>query len=203
MVDAVFGLPLHPLVVHAVVVLLPLVALGVIGLVVVPNWRPRFAVPLLGLLVVGASSAVVAMLAGDALAERIGTPGTHRVWGIALGFTSIAYLALAGGWLWWVRRADEERSRAREATGWAAAALSLAVLVLTLLAGHSGASAVWSDVVAASPSAGASGTPTAAPSLSGGATATEPSATVTSTPTAGSATPTRFGSPPATTTHDP
>lgn len=66
MVDAVFGLPLHPLVVHAVVVLLPLVALAVIALVLMPRWRARFAVPLLGLLVVGAVSAVVAMLAGEA-----------------------------------------------------------------------------------------------------------------------------------------
>ena len=53
MLDTVLGLPLHPLVVHAVVVLLPLVALGVMALAVVPRWRARLALPLLGLLVVG------------------------------------------------------------------------------------------------------------------------------------------------------
>ena len=36
----VFGLPLHPLVVHAVVVLLPLSALGLIACVLMNSYRP-------------------------------------------------------------------------------------------------------------------------------------------------------------------
>ena len=36
------GLPVHPLVVHAAVVLLPLAALVLILLVFVPAWRTRF-----------------------------------------------------------------------------------------------------------------------------------------------------------------
>ena len=194
MVDAVFGLPLHPLVVHAVVVLLPLVALGVIALVLVPRWRARFAVPLLGLLVVGAVSAVVAMLAGDALAEVVGVPGTHRTWGVTLAFTAVGYLVAAGAWLWWVREPDDEPSRAREALGWLAAVLSMAVVVLTVLAGHSGSSAVWSGV--------ADATPSPAPTMSGEASPSPPSATPSPSVerTDSTATPSRFGSPPATTT---
>ncbi|MEV4388804.1 DUF2231 domain-containing protein, partial [Micromonospora sp. NPDC049580] len=42
MPDTVNGLPLHPLVVHAVVVLLPLAALGVAALAVRPSWRGRY-----------------------------------------------------------------------------------------------------------------------------------------------------------------
>jgi len=36
------GLPLHPLLVHAVVVLLPLAAVGSIIIAVVPKWRRRY-----------------------------------------------------------------------------------------------------------------------------------------------------------------
>jgi len=184
----------HPLVVHAVVVLLPLVALGVIALVLVPRWRPRFAVPLLGLLAVGAVSAVVAMLAGDALAAVVGDPGTHRTWGVTLAFTAVGYLVTAGSWLWWVRAPDDEPSRAREALGWLAAVVSAAVLVLTVLAGHSGSAAVWSGVADAPPST--------VPTRSAGSSPSPPPATPSgpAEPTDSTATPTRFGSPPATTT---
>lgn len=37
----VFGLPAHPLVVHAVVVLLPLAAVAAIAAALVPRWRQR------------------------------------------------------------------------------------------------------------------------------------------------------------------
>jgi hypothetical protein len=40
--DAIAGLPVHPLVVHFAVVLLPLAALGLIVLVIVPSWADRF-----------------------------------------------------------------------------------------------------------------------------------------------------------------
>ena len=99
MLDTVLGLPLHPLVVHAVVVLLPLVALGVMALAVVPRWRARLALPLLGLLVVGAGSAVVAMLSGNEFAERVGLPATHQTLGTVLAFSAVGYLVFAGGWL--------------------------------------------------------------------------------------------------------
>ncbi|MHA6512896.1 DUF2231 domain-containing protein [Tessaracoccus sp. Z1128] len=201
MVDTVLGLPLHPLIVHAVVVLLPLAALGVIALVVVPRWRPRFALPLLAILAAGAGSAVVAMPAGNALAEQVGLPAAHQRWGTALAFTSVAYLVIAGGWLWWVRRDTDEPTAARTATGWVAAALSAVVTGLTVLAGHSGATAVWADVVAApataSPTVEAPSSPAATPPPG---TTPAPSTTATA---ATSATPTRFGSPPATTTSAP
>ena len=44
MFDLINGLPVHPLVVHAVVVLLPLAALGTIALAVRPAWRRPYGV---------------------------------------------------------------------------------------------------------------------------------------------------------------
>ena len=202
MLDTALGLPLHPLVVHAVVVLLPLAALGVMALAVVPKWRARFALPLLGLLVVGAGSAVVAMLSGNELAERVGLPATHQTLGTVLAFSSVGYLVFAGGWLWWVRDEQDEPSTARDVAGWVAAALSAAILALTVLVGHSGATAVWGEV-GASPEASATPSASVSPSLSASPVAT-PSTTAEATPSMQpSASPSRIGTPPATNTFVP
>lgn len=189
MLDIVLGLPLHPLVVHAVVVLLPLVGLGVVALAVVPRWRPRFALALLGLLIMGAGSAVLAMLSGNALTGRVGLPATHQTLGTALAYSAVGYLLLAGGWLWWVRKdaGDEPASRAKGVAGWVAAGLSLAIIGLTLFVGHSGANAVWSGV----------GAPPATP-----ATPTTPVAPTTPVPSAAASQPST-ATPPATSTAAP
>lgn len=158
MFDTFLGLPLHPLVVHSAVVLLPLVAIGVIAIVLKPAWRQRFAVPLLGLLVVAAGSAVVAMLSGRKLAERVGQPGRHEDLGTVLAFSSVAFLLVAGGWLWWVRR-DDDAPQARTWLGWASAVASVGILALTVMVGHTGGKAAWSDAVAAPQPAGPASTP--------------------------------------------
>ncbi|MBC8092563.1 MAG: hypothetical protein H7Y15_11605, partial [Pseudonocardia sp.] len=41
------GVPLHPLVIHAVVVLLPLAAVGTLAMAVRPVWRRSLGVPTL------------------------------------------------------------------------------------------------------------------------------------------------------------
>ena len=85
----VFGLPLHPLVVHAVVVLLPLSALGLIACVVVGRWRRTFAgLSVLGL-IVGTVSAFVAMLSGNALAAQAGIPAAHQSLGQVLPWVAL------------------------------------------------------------------------------------------------------------------
>lgn len=202
MLDTVLGLPLHPLVVHAVVVLLPLVALGVMALAVVPRWRARFALPLLGLLVVGAGSAVVAMLSGNELAARVGLPATHQTLGTALAFSAVGYLVFAGGWLWWVRGAEgDEPSTARDAAGWVAAAFSAAIIALTVLVGHSGATAVWGDV-GATPESSPTASAPVSPSGSSSPTDT-PSATAEATPSTEPSASSRIGTPPATSTFVP
>ena len=68
--DTVTGLPVHPLVVHAVVVLGPLAALLAVTYVVVPRWRVGLRWPLVLLSVVAAASAFVAEQSGEALEER-------------------------------------------------------------------------------------------------------------------------------------
>jgi len=63
------GVPLHPLVVHAVVVFVPLAVLAAIVFAVVPRWRWLFRWPLVVLALIGAASTFVAAQSGEALLE--------------------------------------------------------------------------------------------------------------------------------------
>lgn len=69
MFDEIFGLPVHPLVVHAAVVFIPLLALLAAAYAVLPRWRGRlgWAVVLLG--IAAPVSAMVARLSGEALVD--------------------------------------------------------------------------------------------------------------------------------------
>jgi hypothetical protein len=51
--DTFFGLPVHALVMHVVVVLVPLAAAGVLAIAVVPSWRTRFGVLVLAIATAG------------------------------------------------------------------------------------------------------------------------------------------------------
>lgn len=138
-----FGLPLHPLVVHAAVVLLPLAALGTLVVAFSGRARKRYG-SLVAFGSVAALGAVIgARLTGEQLAGTTvgaGTLGLHMTWGLIAPWPAVA---LAVGT---VALALAERGRSRgllltSATISVLAALaSLAVIVVV---GHSGATAVW------------------------------------------------------------
>ena len=158
--DTILGLPVHPLAVHVPVVLLPLAALAILALVVVPRWRRPLAWPTLGLLLVGAVGAFVAKESGEALADRLGGPGAHEDWGSRLFLAAIALLLVGGLWLVLVRRGQGVRSAGGQGAagpprspgsglhtvlGVLASAVSVAVIGLSVVTGHSGAEAAWKD----------------------------------------------------------
>jgi uncharacterized membrane protein len=64
-------LPLHPLVVHAAVVLIPLLVLGAVVYAVVPGLRSRVGWAVTGLAVVAPLAALFAKLSGDAFRQRL------------------------------------------------------------------------------------------------------------------------------------
>ena len=157
MFDLINGLPVHPLVVHAVVVLLPLACLGTLALVVRPAWRRPY-----GLLVV-AATAVAAVLvpvstsSGEALEERVGNPGEHAELGDQLIWFVIPMLVLLAALVWMDRRAtvavtDGTASRTPQATSLKVVAVlalvaALATTVQVYRIGDSGARAAWGDKV--------------------------------------------------------
>lgn len=156
-----FGLPTHVIVVHAVVVLVPLAALGTVVIGVWPAARARFGALVFGLATVALFSVPAATSSGESLAARV--PETrlveqHIAAGEGLlpfmGLTWLAALVLVG--LPWFLR------RRREGFGWLRdernlARLSAAAAIVGVLAavgagvqvariGHSGARAVWHNV---------------------------------------------------------
>ena len=146
--DLAFGLPLHILVNHAVVVLVPLGALAMILMVFVPRLRTHFSYLSAGITLVGAVAATLAAQSGEALAERVGNPGVHEEWGDSL--IPVAWALFAVSVLWVVLT----RLRTGVARVWKiivavpVVGLSIASIVLVILAGHSGAEATWSNRVA-------------------------------------------------------
>lgn len=79
MFDEVAGLPAHPLMVHAPVVLVPLTAIVAIAYTVLPGWRPRFGWAL-GLLALGGmATAFAATLSGEVFAVQQGIARTPQV----------------------------------------------------------------------------------------------------------------------------
>lgn len=159
----VFGLPLHPLVVHAAVVLLPMGALALIACVLVPRIRERYAPLSVAVLALGALSAVIAKFSGEQLADVVGLPEEHEEWGERTAIVAFVLLAVSVVWWWFQRRRPSaEAGSARggliqRIAGILTVLLALVVLVFTVLAGHSGSAEVWKDQV----QAGANGNPTA------------------------------------------
>jgi hypothetical protein len=69
--DSLFGLPAHPLVVHAAVVLIPLAAIGVCAIAFWPAARRRIGWIVLGLAFVGMVSGFLAKESGEGLEETV------------------------------------------------------------------------------------------------------------------------------------
>ena len=150
------GLPLHPLLVHAVVVLTPLTALAVALVAVWPAARRRlgWAPPIAALGV--AALVPVTVLAGQSLASAVGyTPAIlhHEAlglmlipWTIALLIASVA-VAVGDRMLPRLRRTRPRMSRILAVAIIAAALVTAAgTVVVTVLTGDAGARAVWGAV---------------------------------------------------------
>jgi hypothetical protein len=170
--DRIFGLPLHILVVHAVVVLVPLCAVGAVLMLFSKTWRDRLRWPEVVLLTIAAGSAFVARQSGEQLKAHLGTftnPSLERH--VSLGdkapWVVLLFWALTVAWLVLDdrrERADATEGGATGAGGGAAAAAAsdttLRVLgVLSVLAaigattwivltGDAGSRSVWGNVAA-------------------------------------------------------
>jgi len=69
--EEIAGIPAHPLIIHAAVVFVPLLALGAIVYAVFPALRFRFRWPVALVAVAAAGSVVAARLSGDAFRSRL------------------------------------------------------------------------------------------------------------------------------------
>ncbi len=153
LLDTIGGIPLHPLIVHAAVVLLPLGALGLVAIILVPRWRATFGWLVMGALAAGMLSAFAAVNSGEALADRVGEPERHAELGETLQIVAAILFLAAAAWFWLQRRRSAHASILgsvpQAVAAIAALALAAGTLVLTVLVGHSGAESVWGSTVSA------------------------------------------------------
>ena len=153
MFDTINGLPIHPLVVHAVVVLLPLAILGTLAISAVPRWRLRYGPLVVGAALVATVLVPVATSSGEELEKRVGDPGEHAELGDQLIWFAIPLLVLAAALVWVEWRAHRTPADAQDAStvpravvnGVVALAVvaSLAAGVQVFRVGDSGARAAW------------------------------------------------------------
>ena len=157
MLDTVLGLPVHPLIVHATVVVVPTAALAVALYAVWPRFR---AWARWGPLALASAAVVLTPLStssGESFEHRIGGSSaieqhSHMADLLIWWVVPLAVLAAV---LWWWHRA-ESPARSRRSLALVAAVLPVLVsagtLVQVVLIGHTGAEAAWSDVGSASAS---------------------------------------------------
>lgn len=156
------GIPLHPLVVHAVVVLLPLAALGAVVIAVRRSWRRTLGVPVLLVALAGVASVPLATATGTQLRTALGggsplldVHAQRASWLLPVAVVFLLLLAAAV----LVERATARAeagahavtptaTRARLASGLAvlAALAGVAVTVLVVLIGHIGSVVVWQGI---------------------------------------------------------
>ncbi|MEH0841693.1 DUF2231 domain-containing protein [Micromonospora sp. CPCC 205711] len=154
------GLPGHVLVVHAVVVFVPLLALLAAAYGLMPRWRPRLDWAVAVLAVVTPILAWVATESGEAFQEALEAKGyppellakihEHSEYGenllwftVGLAVAALVLLALTSG-----------RFRTPQLPAWVTWALTALVVVLAVLAlvyayltGDSGAESVWGNTL--------------------------------------------------------
>lgn len=158
LLDTLFGLPAHPLLVHAAVVLVPLCAIGTIVIVASARARERIGWVVAGLGVVGFVFAFLAKESGESLLETTRVTAAVRDhadlgdWGVIGAF-------LVGGSACAVMLLDlfvRERARrglpelsvtqpVRNLVAVFAVVFCLAGTYAIVRVGHTGAKAVWED----------------------------------------------------------
>lgn len=111
------GIPAHPLIVHAVVVLLPLAAVGGLVIALRASWRRRFGMVVLALAVLSVAAVPLATRTGNQLKTALDLPDNQLIerhadlgdellpFALAFGI-AVLFLVIAG------RLADRERAAA-------------------------------------------------------------------------------------------
>ena len=149
------GLPLHPLIIHAVVVLVPLSALGVIFLLVFPRFAPIFSPLILILLIASTVAGFIAENSGQSLSNRVGYPGDHAEQGERLAKLILLFTLLYITWFVIYRKSIKFKSADKLLKNTLSVLLLLTAIAsttLTFIVGHSGAKASWEDRIKASDS---------------------------------------------------
>ncbi|MFV0428402.1 MAG: DUF2231 domain-containing protein [Arachnia sp.] len=165
MFDLINGLPVHPLVLHGFVVFGPLAALAAIAYVVRPAWRAAMFWPTVVVAGLAAVTAFLAKESGEQLEERLLPIATaaqaeliheHAELGDVAGAVGVLFGLLTIAVVWLLMPGVKppflalKRSFPPVVTtlaGVLVAGLAVAMVVVVVLAGDSGASAAWRELI--------------------------------------------------------
>jgi uncharacterized membrane protein len=157
MPNTFMGLPLHALVIHVVVVLVPLAGLGTIAIAVVPRWRARFGVLVILAASAGLAAVPVATHSGQWLKRHLHAGGVvakqiknHERMGNLVLWPTLAMWVLVIALV----VLDRQRRRGDRTVVTVVAVLAglagLAAVIQVSIAGHLGSTAVWSCTIGSS-----------------------------------------------------
>jgi len=139
------GLPLHPLVVHAAVVLVPLTALGAVLMAFSVRFSRRFGVLVSIVGAVGLIATVVSKTSGEDFTSVRGTPQPHADLAGPLPVIVLVLVVLVAA-LWLLDR-GRPTNRSRPVPAVLLAILTVAAAIIAtywmIRVGHTGAEAVW------------------------------------------------------------
>ena len=139
----IFGLPVHPLVVHAVVVLVPLASLGLIMMASGIRRSKRYGGLVTLIAGIAAVSAFLAMASGRDLAERFGYGAQEHFamgrWMPWVGLAVFANCLL----LWLLDKKPSQRNLPGKVLAIAGFVVAAAAIGATVYTGHLGAELVW------------------------------------------------------------
>ena len=87
------GLPAHPLIIHGVVILLPLVAIILVVGLFWKNLLKMLHLPIIGILALSVVGVLAAKSSGYSLSAVVGLPRSHAQWGNYLVLLAIALVS--------------------------------------------------------------------------------------------------------------
>jgi uncharacterized membrane protein len=153
MFDTFLGLPLHVLLLHFTVVLIPLAAVATTAVFWWAPWRRFAGAPLVAVNAALLVLTFVTVQSGQNLQNRFVRIGDmsvprddHETFGRALLWIVLA-LAVVTVVAWLAGRRSALSGALRTSLGVVVAALATASIVLAVLAGHTGSSSHWGDFV--------------------------------------------------------
>ena len=154
--DLVNGIPVHPLVVHAAVVLVPLTALGLIAMAIWPRFSARYGWLVVASAVLATVFSFAAKESGEVLEGRVGEPGfDHAELGDLMPIFA-AVLLIAVVVLWLIDRSAPAEGPAprrglRITVAIVGVLIALGNLLWVIRVGDFGAKSVWSGRVSRLP----------------------------------------------------
>ena len=135
------GLPAHPLIIHGVIVLLPLIAIFLLAGLFWKNLLRKLHLALIGALAFSVVGVLAAKSSGYSLSTVVGLPKSHAQWG---NYLVLIAIALFSSFVLFSFFTFHKKSKiASLSLRVLMALLAVSTIGMTYVVGHSGAESVW------------------------------------------------------------